>query len=167
MTSLTVDIPYGCPLLSEHSSNSVKPPVSSNKSGHIPTHPRTLEKRFRVPTPPAQRESTKYAAKGGRVLTTPLNNNLRIRVVSLWSQANEKMTMTRIVRLLAIEGTFTTCQTLKNTITRWQKTSSVRDLSRSNQMQLTQGHQLNSDPALVLPAFGCYILPLHVWPICS
>lgn len=39
--------------------------------------------------------------------------------------------MTEITRILAMEGVFTTCQSVKNTITKWQKTGSVRDLPRS------------------------------------
>ena len=42
-----------------------------------------------------------------------------------------EMTMTRIARVLAMEGIVTTCQTIKSTITRWQKTGNVRDLPRS------------------------------------
>ena len=41
------------------------------------------------------------------------------------------MTMTGIARVLATEGIFKTCQTVKNTIPRWQKTGFVRDYPRS------------------------------------
>lgn len=57
------------------------------------------------------------------------------RIVSLWVQADEKMTMSRIARILATEGIFTTHQTVRNTITRWQKTGSVRDLPRSGPLK--------------------------------
>ena len=43
--------------------------------------------------------------------------------------------MSRIARILATEGIFTTHQTVRNTIRRWQKTSSVRDLPRSGPLK--------------------------------
>ena len=55
--------------LSEHNSNAVEPPVTSEKTVYVPTHSSTLEKILHVPTPPAQRKTTKYA-KGARVITS-------------------------------------------------------------------------------------------------
>ena len=61
----------------------------------------------------------------------PLSDYQRTRIVSVWTQTGQKMTMTRIARVLAMEGIVTTRQTIKRTITRWQKTGNVRDLPRS------------------------------------
>ena len=61
----------------------------------------------------------------------PLSDYQRTRIVSVWTQTGQKMTMTRIARVLATEGIVTTHQTIKSTITRWQKTGNVRDLPRS------------------------------------
>ena len=61
----------------------------------------------------------------------PLSDYQRTRIVSVWTQTGQKMTMTRIASVLAMEGIVTTRQTIKRTITRWQKTGNVRDLPRS------------------------------------
>lgn len=54
------------------------------------------------------------------------SNFQRQRIFFLWIQSNKK-TVTEINRILAQEGVFTTVQTIKNTITRWEETGSVRD----------------------------------------
>ena len=60
----------------------------------------------------------------------PLTDYECRRRISLWIQSNEKMTMTSIEQTLAMEGIHTSWQTVKNTITRWQKTGDVRDYPR-------------------------------------
>ena len=57
----------------------------------------------------------------------PLSDYQQTRIVSVWTQTGQKMTMTRIARILAMEGIVTTRQTIKSTITRWQKTGNVRE----------------------------------------
>ena len=65
----------------------------------------------------------------------PLTDYQRKRIVSLWTQSGEKMTFTRMERILAMEKIITTRQTIKATIMRWQKTGSVRDFPRSGPPQ--------------------------------
>ena len=60
-----------------------------------------------------------------------LNDYQRRRIISIWTQSEEKATFTELERVLAREGILTTCQTIKATIDRWQKTGSVRDCPRS------------------------------------
>ena len=60
-------------------------------------------------------------------MTMPLSDFQRQRIISLWTQSDGKRTLTAIKKLLALEGVITTHQTIRNTITRWQETGSIRD----------------------------------------
>ena len=64
-----------------------------------------------------------------------LNDYQWRRIISLWTQS-KKTTFTELERILATEGILTTRQTIKATITRWQKTGSVRDCPRSGPPQM-------------------------------
>ena len=59
--------------------------------------------------------------------------------------------MTEIKRILAQEGIFTTVQTIKNTITRWEETGSVRDRPRiGRKSTIPQSHYRLIDEAMAL-----------------
>lgn len=65
----------------------------------------------------------------------PLSDYQRRRIVFLWTQSGEKKTFTKMETILAMDKIITTWQLIKATITRWQKTGSVRDLLRSGPPQ--------------------------------
>lgn len=70
----------------------------------------------------------------------PLSNFQRQRIISLWTQP-KKRTVTEIKRIMAHEGVFTTAQTIKNTIARWEETGTVRDRPRiGRRVMVPQSH---------------------------
>ena len=60
-------------------------------------------------------------------MVMPLSEFESRRLISLWTQSNGQKAASQIKRTLAQEGVFTTLQTIKNAITRWQETGSVLD----------------------------------------
>ena len=65
--------------------------------------------------------------------TMPLSDFQGQRIISLWTQADGERTMTEIKKILALKGTITTHQTIRNTISRWQDTGSIKDCPRIGQ----------------------------------
>ena len=65
--------------------------------------------------------------------TMPLGDFQRRRIISQWTQADGKRTLTEIRKILALEGTITTHQTIRNIIARWQETGPVKDRPRIGQ----------------------------------
>ena len=57
----------------------------------------------------------------------PLTDYQRQRIIVLWTETEGKLPWTTLERMLALEGLITTCQTIKRTITRWQKNGSTVD----------------------------------------
>ena len=60
-------------------------------------------------------------------MVMPLSEFESRRLISLWTQSNGQKAASQIKRALAQEDVFTTLQTIKNAITRWQETGSVLD----------------------------------------
>ncbi len=61
----------------------------------------------------------------------PLTDYQRKRIVAAWTEANGKLPWTGMERILAMEGIITTRQTIRSTITKWQKTGCTMDSPRS------------------------------------
>ena len=79
----------------------------------------------------------------------PLSNFQRRRIISLWTQSDGKRKLTAIKKLLALEGTITTHQTIRNTITRWQETGSIKDRPRIGQAKtISESHYRLIDEAM-------------------
>ena len=54
----------------------------------------------------------------------------RRRIISLWTQADGKRTLSEIRKILALKGMIITHQTIRSTIARWQMTSNMPSVAR-------------------------------------
>ena len=61
----------------------------------------------------------------------PFNDYQCMRIVTLWTECDGKLSWSKMERTLSEEGIITTRQTIKNTINRWLKTGLVIDMPRT------------------------------------
>ena len=80
-----------------------------------------------------------------------LTDYQRKRIVSLLIGSHSKLEWTQIVRILATEGVNTTRYTVRNTITRWQKTGSILDHPRSGPLKKVPDNHIQCIDELTAP----------------